>query len=67
MTPDAFKAIRERAGLTQTGLAAILRIEDLRTIRRYEHGERAISGPVSYLMELLEAGIIKPSSATARR
>lgn len=56
MTPSEFKAIRTRAGLTQTGLAARLRIEDLRTIRRYEAGERAISGPVSLLMELLDAG-----------
>lgn len=56
MTPEAFKAIRQRAGLTQTELAARLRIEDLRTIRRYEAGERAISGPVSLLMELLDDG-----------
>jgi DNA-binding transcriptional regulator YiaG len=60
MTPATFKSIRQRAGLTQSGLAAVLRIEDLRTIRRYEHGEREISGPVSYLMELLDAGTIRP-------
>jgi DNA-binding transcriptional regulator YiaG len=58
MTPATFKSIRERAGLTQSGLAAILRIEDLRTIRRYETGERSISGPVSLLMELLDQGKI---------
>ncbi len=58
MTPAEFKVIRERAGLTQTGLAALLRIEDLRTIRRYEHGDRAISGPVSLLMEMLASGKI---------
>lgn len=56
MPPATFKAIRERAGLTQSGLAARLRIEDLRTIRRYEKGEREVSGPVSLLMELLDAG-----------
>jgi DNA-binding transcriptional regulator YiaG len=56
MTPTTFKSIRQRAGLTQTGLAAVLRIDDLRTIRRYEKGERAISGPVSLLMEMLDAG-----------
>ena len=55
MTPTTFKAIRQRAGLTQTGLAARLRVEDLRTIRRYEKGEREISGPVSLLMEMLDA------------
>ncbi len=56
MTPTTFKAIRQRAGLTQSGLAAMLRIADIRTIRRWETGEREISGPVSILMELLDAG-----------
>jgi DNA-binding transcriptional regulator YiaG len=56
MTPNEFKAIRQRAGLTQSGLAARLRVSDLRTIRKWEAGERAISGPVSLLMELLDAG-----------
>ena len=56
MTPTTFKAIRERAGLTQSGLAAALRLSDLRTIRRYETGERSISGPVSLLMEMLDRG-----------
>jgi DNA-binding transcriptional regulator YiaG len=60
MNPTTFKAIRQRAGLTQSGLAAFLRISDLRTIRKWEHGEREISGPVSYLMELLDAGVIRP-------
>jgi DNA-binding transcriptional regulator YiaG len=56
MTPSTFKAIRQRAGLTQSGLAARLRINDVRTIRKWEAGERAISGPVSILMELLDCG-----------
>lgn len=56
MTAQEFAAIRKRAGLTQTELAARLRVEDLRTIRRYEKDERAVSGPVSLLMELLDAG-----------
>ena len=56
MTAAQFAAIRERAQLTQSQLAARLRIEDLRTVRRYEKGERAVSGPVSLLMELLDAG-----------
>jgi len=58
MDKNQFKAIRERAGLTQTGLAAFLRIEDIRSVRRWEKGDRAISGPVAYLMELLDAGVI---------
>ena len=56
MNPATFRAIRTRAGLSQSGLAALLRVEDVRTIRRYELGERAISGPVSLLMELIDTG-----------
>jgi len=63
MTPDTFKAIRNRAGLTQSQLASFLRISDRRAIRYWEQGERAISGPVSFLMELLDAGTIKPTVA----
>jgi DNA-binding transcriptional regulator YiaG len=56
MTPATFHAIRQRAGLTQSELARLLRIEDIRSIRKWEKGERAISGPVSLLMEMLDAG-----------
>lgn len=59
MTPAEFKSIRERAGLTQSGIATLLRIDDIRSVRRWEKGERAISGPVCYLMELLDAGVIR--------
>lgn len=58
MTPANFKRIRKKLDLTQTQLAAILRIEDIRTIRRWETGERPVSGPASYLMELLDEGKI---------
>lgn len=56
MNSSEFKTIRQRAGLTQSGLAARLRISDIRTIRKWEAGERAISGPISILMELLDSG-----------
>jgi DNA-binding transcriptional regulator YiaG len=56
MTPSEFKTIRQQAGLTQSRLAALLRISDSRAIRRWELGERPISGPVSLLMEMIEAG-----------
>ena len=59
MTPATFKAIRQRAGLTQSGLAAVLRIGDIRTIRRWEAGEREISGPVTLLMEMIDEGKFK--------
>jgi len=56
MTPATFKSIRQRVGLTQSGLASVLRISDIRTIRKWEAGERSISGPVAILMEMLDAG-----------
>jgi len=56
MKPETIKSIRIRAGLTQSGLATLLRISDLRTIRRWETGDVPISGPASIIMELLGAG-----------
>lgn len=56
MTSSEVKAIRERAGLTQAGLSALLRISDGRSIRRWEDGSREVSGPVSILLELIDAG-----------
>lgn len=56
MTPAEVKAIRKRAGLSQTGLAALLRISDARTVRHWEHGTRGVSGPVTILLELIASG-----------
>lgn len=56
MTPATFKAIRQRKGLSTRALAALFRLSDEKTIRRYETGERSISGPVTMLMEMLDAG-----------
>jgi DNA-binding transcriptional regulator YiaG len=56
VTPTELKAIRQRYGLTQGQLAAILRIEDQRTVRRWEAGDRAISGPATILLELMHTG-----------
>lgn len=60
MSADEFKAIRLRAGLTQTQLADALHISDRRTVRYWETGERPVTGPVSILMQLLDAGVWKP-------
>ena len=54
MTPSHIRTIRKEAGLSQTGLAALLRIKDLRTIRRWESGETPITGPASIILELIE-------------
>lgn len=56
MTPDNIKAIRKRANLSQTGLARLLRISDIRTIRRWEKGEINITGPASIIVEMLDRG-----------
>lgn len=56
MTPAEIKAIRQRYGLSQTELAALLRISDLRTIRRWEKGEVPVSGPASVVLELMATG-----------
>lgn len=56
MTPAEVQAVRKRAGLSQTGLAALLRITDQRTVRRWETGEVPISGPASIILEMLDRG-----------
>ena len=61
MTPATIKAIRHRAGLTQSELARLLRISDIRTLRRWEQGEVPISGPASVVLELLDAGVVIPT------
>jgi DNA-binding transcriptional regulator YiaG len=59
VTPERIKKIRTGAGLTQAGLAAMLRLQGAtgkRTVRRWESGEQPITGPASLLLELIEAG-----------
>lgn len=56
MTPAELLAIRSRYGLSQSEMARILRVSDLRTVRRWEKGERAISGPASIVLELMASG-----------
>lgn len=56
MTPEEFRAIRTKAGLSLDGLARVLRIADKASVHRWEKGQRSISGPVTILMEQIEAG-----------
>jgi DNA-binding transcriptional regulator YiaG len=56
MTPAEIRRIRNKAGLSLDGLAKVVRIEDRSTIHRWEKGDRAISGPASILLELIDAG-----------
>lgn len=65
MTPTEIKAIRAKAGLTQTELARLLRISDIRTIRRWEQGDVPVSGPASILLELIDVGELPNKYFTA--
>lgn len=60
MTPKQFKDIRIGVlGCTQSQMADALRLKTSRAIRQFESGERAVSGPVSLLMEIYAAqGIV---------
>lgn len=62
MTPETFRSIRLRAGMTQSQTASFLDLEANggRYIRAIEKGERNASGPVAKLMRLLDDGIIGP-------
>lgn len=56
MNNETVRTIRKQAGLSQTGLAALLGISDIRTIRRWETGDCKVSGPASIVLEMLDAG-----------
>jgi len=53
MTPDQFKAARLAAGLATQQEAADALESDLRTVRRWENGERGIPGPVRVALRLM--------------
>lgn len=53
MTAEQFKAARQRLGLTQQGLADALYC-DLRTVQRWEAGDRAVPGPAVKALEMIQ-------------
>lgn len=55
MTPDEIKDARQRLGLSANGLAEALRLGKGggRTVRRWEAGDVAITGPASVAIELM--------------
>ena len=61
MTPEQFKKIRKKLGLTamQMGIALGLKGDPGRTVRRYEAGE-AITGPVQTAMLAMSEGYRPP-------
>jgi len=56
MTPATIRAIRNAKGWSQTRLAQVLRIKDIRTIQRWESGVVPVSGPASILLEMIASG-----------
>jgi DNA-binding transcriptional regulator YiaG len=56
VTRHELRAIRTKHGLSVAQLARVLRLSDRSTIHRWEAGERAVSGPASILLEMLDAG-----------
>ena len=50
-TAAELKAARRALGFSADGLARMVRVEDGRTVRRWEAGDREIPGPVTVLME----------------
>jgi len=58
MTPERVRQIREKCGLSQSGLAKVLRLgaSGKRTVVRWESAEGIVPGPVSVALEALEAG-----------
>ena len=58
MTPKRVKKIRVSLGLSQPALAELLRVA-VGTVRDWEQGRNAPSGPAELLLELAERGVLK--------
>jgi DNA-binding transcriptional regulator YiaG len=58
MTPDDVRDARRAMGMTQHQLATALRMgaDGKRSVRRWEAGDRPISGPASVAIEALLTG-----------
>ena len=63
VTGPELRRIRLDKGLTLRQLARLLRIESLTSVHRWEQGLRPISGPVSLLMEMIDAGTLTEEGA----
>ena len=53
---QALRAFRKSRGYSITEFARILRIEAACTVHRWERGDRAVTGPASILVEMMQAG-----------
>lgn len=62
LTPEEFRQARLKLGLTQSQLAEQLDLgaDGQRAIRRYEQGDRGISGPIRFCIKALLDGYEPP-------
>ncbi len=60
MTPDELRAAMATLGLTEAGLAKVLRLgkQGARTVRRWKAGDSAIPGPAQVAIEMML--VLKP-------
>lgn len=56
MTPERIKRIRQYLGFRTRDMADMLRMRDDVTYRRWEKGEREITGPASVILQMAERG-----------
>jgi transcriptional regulator with XRE-family HTH domain len=63
-TSEQLKEARQKLGLSAENLARVLRVEDGRTVRRWEAGERAIPGPVTVVMETIMGNLAQQEMIT---
>ncbi|QIG80089.1 helix-turn-helix domain-containing protein [Stakelama tenebrarum] len=74
MTGPEIRAARDAFGLSAEGLARLLEVQSGRTVRKWESGDRKISGPASVLLRaLLESqsvrqyfGVVIEADSTAK-
>ena len=55
MTPSEFRAARHTLGHSSQAMAKALGLSDGRAVRRYEAGDRRISGPIELLVNRMLA------------
>lgn len=53
MSPEEFKKVRYRLGMSQNDFADMIGLGSDRTVRRWEEGVKDIPGPVELLLELI--------------
>lgn len=65
MTPKDIRDARREMGITQHDLATLLRMggDGKRAVRRWESGEREVSGPASVAIDALLTGWRPPENS----